>query len=364
MAFDPAANAGPPLDEIQWHTPPQFEAGIHSNSILYYFAQSPFYDKTSNNEVVFQQGLNNQAMSQYLATRELFESRLREMSGLEFIVAQEPAETGPGMGTGVWVINKQTRRKRPPTNPARPEDGPPDEIIVHSTYFVVGENIYMAPTLADVISSRIGAIASAITKTLPIVDQVSDWAPAVGRRYITPSQPSTGAGAGSSTTIYTASRTATPLPEGLPSATATNKPGATKTGGTTNDPILDSLLMEEALLTHERYGTEYMDENPITGKPGEFHLTSTGRKAQQTNKNGGSGAFTLKEAAAALPALNTKGLGAAGSNPLAKGAAAAAAANAVAGKETKSPKTPGGVGGPPKPKRRKSKNVVTTPGAA
>lgn len=155
MAFDPAANAGPPLDEIQWHTPPQFEAGIHSNSILYYFAQSPFYDKTSNNEVVFQQGLNNQAMSQYLATRELFESRLREMSGLEFVVAQEPAETGPGMGTGVWVINKQTRRKRPPTNPARPEDGPPDEIIVHSVYFVVGENIYMAPTLADVLSSRI-----------------------------------------------------------------------------------------------------------------------------------------------------------------------------------------------------------------
>ncbi|KAK3499338.1 mediator of RNA polymerase II transcription subunit 6 [Neurospora hispaniola] len=360
MAFDPAANAGPPLDEIQWHTPPQFEAGIHSNSILYYFAQSPFYDKTSNNEVVFQQGLNNQAMSQYLATRELFESRLREMSGLEFIVAQEPAETGPGMGTGVWVINKQTRRKRPPTNPARPEDGPPDEIIVHSVYFVVGENIYMAPTLADVLSSRIGAIATAITKTIPLVDEVSDWAPAVGRRYITPAQPSAGAGAASGTTNYTASRTATPLPDGLPSTATTNKPGAKAGGGTTtNDPLLDSLLMEEALLTHERYGTEYMDENPITGKPGDFHLTSTGRKTQTKS------ALTLKEAAAALPALNTKGLGAAGSNPLAKGAAAAAAANAnaVTGKETKSPKTPGG-GGPPKPKRRKSKNVITTPGAA
>lgn len=168
MAFDPAANAGPPLDEIQWHTPPQFEGGLHSNSILYYFAQSPFYDKTSNNEVVFQQGLNNQAMSQYLATRELFESRLREMSGLEFIVAQEPAETGPGMGTGVWVINKQTRRKRPPTNPVRPEDGPPDEIIVHSTYFVVGENIYMAPTLADVISSRIVRLPRNKKSSLPV----------------------------------------------------------------------------------------------------------------------------------------------------------------------------------------------------
>lgn len=146
------------------------------------------------------------------------------------------------------------------------------------------------------------------------------------------------------------------MPEGLPSGTTANKSGAKTTA---NDPLLDSLLMEEALLTHERYGTEYMDENPITGKPGDFHLTSTGRKAQTKN------ALTLKEAAAALPALNTKNLGAAGSNPLAKGAAAAAAANAtgVTGKETKSPKTPG-AGGPPKPKRRKSKNVVTTPGAA
>lgn len=67
------------------------------------------------------------------------------MSGLEFIVAQEPAEMAPGTGTGVWVIRKQTRRKRPPEE---------DEIIVHSSYFVVGENIYMAPPASDVLGSR------------------------------------------------------------------------------------------------------------------------------------------------------------------------------------------------------------------
>jgi mediator of RNA polymerase II transcription subunit 6 len=145
MAPDSAAQ-GPPLDEIQWRAPVHFNGGIHDNSVLYYFAQSPFYDKTSNNEVVFQQGLNNPNMLQFLETRAAFESRLKSMSGLEFVVAQEPAETTPGAGTGVWVINKQTRRKR---------QGEEDEIVVHSTYFLVGENIYMAPTLADVISSRI-----------------------------------------------------------------------------------------------------------------------------------------------------------------------------------------------------------------
>lgn len=137
--------AADPLDEIQWRKPPNFEQGIHSNSVLYYFAESPFFDKTSNNAIVFQQGLTNANMTPFLGTRERFEGRLQSMSGLEFIVAQEPAETGPGAGTGVWIINKQTRRKR---------QGEEDEIVVHATYFIVGENIYMAPTLADVISSR------------------------------------------------------------------------------------------------------------------------------------------------------------------------------------------------------------------
>jgi mediator of RNA polymerase II transcription subunit 6 len=68
------------------------------------------------------------------------------MSGLEFIVAQEPAEMAPGTGTGVWVIRKQTRRKR------QPEE---DEITVHSSYYLVGENIYMAATVGDIISNRL-----------------------------------------------------------------------------------------------------------------------------------------------------------------------------------------------------------------
>lgn len=143
---EPGTTAGPPLDEIQWRTPPPFEGGVHNNSVLYYFALSPFYDKTSNNEVLFQQGLNNANMTQYLATRELFEGRLKTMSGLEFVVAQEPAETGPNAGTGIWVINKQNRRKR---------QGEEDEVTVLGTYFISGENIYMAPSLSDILNSRL-----------------------------------------------------------------------------------------------------------------------------------------------------------------------------------------------------------------
>ncbi|KAK5656126.1 hypothetical protein OQA88_4886 [Cercophora sp. LCS_1] len=307
--------AGPPLDEIQWRAPPNFEQGIHTNSVLYYFAQSPFYDKTSNNEIVFQQGLNNANLTQFLATREMFEGRLKTMSGLEFIVSQEPAETGPGAGTGVWVINKQRRQKR---------QGEEDEITVLESYFIVGENIYMAPSLADIISSRLAAISSSVSKILPITDNVQNWSAATGRTYQTPAQSSTSKGRD---TEISTGKTSTPMPD---------------TGGKVNgpkivNPDVDSRLALESLLIHERYGGEYMDENPITGKPGEFHLSSTGRKEKLAVPK--TGPFAVK--GEGLPALNTKIV----ESPLAK-----------TGKETKSPKTPNMA----KPKRRKSK-AATTP---
>lgn len=136
-----------PLDEIQWRSP-QIAAsmqGVHSNSVLFYFAESPFYDRTSNNAVLMSQAMYNPNMFHIIQTREAFEGRLKTMSGLEFIVAQEPAEMAPGTGTGVWVIRKQTRRKR-----ASEED----EITVHSTYYVVGENIYMAAAVSDILGNR------------------------------------------------------------------------------------------------------------------------------------------------------------------------------------------------------------------
>lgn len=143
----PASGSGPPLDEIQWssHAIAEQMQGVHSNSVLFYFAESPFFDRTSNNAVLAAQAMFNQNMYPIIQTREAFERHLKTMSGLEFIVAQEPAEMGPGMGTGVWVIRKQMRRKRDPE----------DDIEVLATYFIVGENIYMAPSLGDILSSRI-----------------------------------------------------------------------------------------------------------------------------------------------------------------------------------------------------------------
>lgn len=95
----------------------------------------------------------NAAMAYIIQTRDAFEGRLRTMSGLEFMVATEasqPSQQNPGRvvgeDTGVWVIRKQNRRKR---------QGEEDQVTVLSSYFVLGENIYMAPSVEKVIGGRL-----------------------------------------------------------------------------------------------------------------------------------------------------------------------------------------------------------------
>lgn len=116
----------------------------------------------------------------------------------------------------------------------------------------------------------------------------------------------------------------------------------------TNQP--SNRLLEEALAIQNQFGDQYMDENPITGKPGDFHLSSTGRKGPVNLS--AAAAANLKKAALlpTLPALNTK---LAAENPLAAGT--------KTGKETKSPKTPGGSSGGLKAKKRKSSKAAVTP---
>lgn len=89
----------------------------------------------------------NPELSHIIQTREAFEGRLKTMQGLEFIVAHDPSDGGgKAEHSGVWVIRKQHRRKK---------QGNEDEVATVSTYFVVGENIYMAPSVGNILSGRL-----------------------------------------------------------------------------------------------------------------------------------------------------------------------------------------------------------------
>lgn len=147
-----AVNAGPasepPLDEVQWFSEESYlrYGGVHLNTVLYYFSTSPFFDMTSNNAIVMKQCHHTEPA--VLQTIENFTHRLKSMSGLEFLVVQQPEITGPGAGTGIYIIRKQTRRKRP---------GQEDEIIPHASYYVSDPYIYQAPTIAAVMGGRMAS---------------------------------------------------------------------------------------------------------------------------------------------------------------------------------------------------------------
>jgi mediator of RNA polymerase II transcription subunit 6 len=154
-----------------------------------------------------------------------------------------------------------------------------------------------------------------------------DFSPALGHTYMPPSTSKTHKSAGSQ--LGQASKENTPMPDSLQTSKKDNS-------SANNSTFLDSRLLEQSLYTHLNYGDEYMDENPITGQPGEFHLSSTGRK-EKDKLMVPAARGPLQTPAKATPAptpLKTN------IPPERKGS-----------KSEKSPKTPG----MPKPKRRKSK---------
>jgi mediator of RNA polymerase II transcription subunit 6 len=138
---------GTPLDELQWREPEAvaYHNGITAENIHLYFMYSPFCDPTSNNKVLELQLKFNEGQYPILLSRTEFETRLRGMQGLEYMIVEGPTKTEPGMNP-VWVIRKQRRTK---------ERGREDSLAVLGSYFAVGENIYQAPSVEDILTCRL-----------------------------------------------------------------------------------------------------------------------------------------------------------------------------------------------------------------
>lgn len=337
----------PPLDEIQWRSPKAQEmGGIHTNTVLPYFAESPFFDATSNNATLTTQALYNPNMFYIIQTREAFEGRLRTMQGLEFMVTHDPSEndTKPEH-SGVWVIRKQNRRKR---------QGAQDEVTGISSYYVVGENIYMAPSLGNILGSRLLSTVTSLTKLLSTASSLPSFTPSLGHTYLppVPKNPTPG----SSLQATQASKEGTPMPGGGTPLPATQETATTaKASKTTSDTGLQGVhMLAYSYDLSDRYANEYMDENPIVGEPGSFKLSKShntslatsmttsksSSQAQEVSKPSSQSTETATPAKSAVPTpqLKTEDLPA----PIRKG---------TKGGE-KSPTTPGTK---EKKSRRKSK---------
>jgi len=171
---------------------------------------------------------------------------------------------------------------------------------------------------------------SSLNKFISSAAALPDFSPALGHTYMPPVTSNRLKSSESQSQLNQTSKENTPLPDSLQSKKSL--PSA----NSNNSTYIDNRLLEDSLNIMSNYGDEYMDENPITGAPGEFHLSSTGRTVKDklmVPKIGKSPLQTSNKSAPQPPTLKTDILPRKGS------------------KSDKSPKTPG----IPKPKRRKSK---------
>ena len=123
--------------------------------MLWYFAQSPFFEKTSQNQELITQYGGTPLEGRFLGTKKGWHDQLRMRRGVSYVVHHDPIETntqfdGPKAKeqSNVWVIRKQRR------------DEPQDEssVRVLGYYFILNDAIYEAPSMASVLSTRMVCI--------------------------------------------------------------------------------------------------------------------------------------------------------------------------------------------------------------
>jgi mediator of RNA polymerase II transcription subunit 6 len=252
------------------------------------------------------------------------------MQGLEFVVSYDPLQAAAQTDTSfahepsnIWVIRKQNRRKR---------SGFEDEVSVISTFFVVGDAIYMAPSVASVVGNRIvcsvlslnpppttrsewhanisvffsylqlSAVTS-LSRFMKTASTLPTFTPSYGHTYMPPGARSKEPNQQSSQQ----SKESTPMPDAPSDTQSISKTNLGVSATTPNYQDTRSLAESFNLLT--RYGDEFMDENPLAGEPGSFILSRTGGEGGGAGKQAapktGAGPSSLSVPASGPPGRAT-----------------------------------------------------------
>ncbi|KAH3976745.1 mediator of RNA polymerase II transcription subunit 6 [Parastagonospora nodorum] len=258
-----------------------------ANNFAWYFANSQFYDASSLNQAVFSSHQADPAKFETLHNRRDFERAVQNIKhGLQFMVAGEPQGEGQP-----WLLQRQ--HKVPNAE---------DEVETHveGNYYNQGFYIRQAPSVLDVVRARMLAISTRLQQVAELSQNMTHWTPATGYSYYPPSYDS-------SKPTETASRIGSPTlapmdldqPEGTTTAAQPSEPAESTT------EFSDALFMQSLMLTN-RYGDEYMDENPLKGEPGAFVFTNTKNAVGERNKAQAQAASQPAAAAAAAAAVTSR----------------------------------------------------------
>lgn len=255
-----------PLDEVLWRAPEWIQMfGLRTDNVLEYFSQSPFYDRSSNNQVLKMQSQFNEN----LHGRPDLSAELKNMQGIEFVIslAKEPE---------MWVIRKQNRLN-------------PHEAKQLATYFVIRENIFMAPNVYSVVSSRLLSTVLSLNKALSKAVTLPTYSPSQGYSYIddTSSLTTDDASAtpkSSSTTTASKQGTKSSYSSPMPSSASSSQTPGNSQNINNNIPIpsvddrLSHLHMDRALAYSMSNSTVYLDSAEL----GSTAIVSDSNQSKQT----------------------------------------------------------------------------------
>lgn len=195
-----------PLDELQWKSPEWIQAfGLRTDNVLDYFAESPFFNKTSNNQVIKMQRQFSQVPGEPMQNQDnkprsndldvmgagpgqqrehdefayadpmrklllakypvhaILERELARMKGIEYVLAyvREP---------DFWVIKKQERVSA-------------SQIRVLQDYYVIGANVYQSPTIFKIVQSRVMSASYHLSETLKQLQKLTQFQPSQGTQF-------------------------------------------------------------------------------------------------------------------------------------------------------------------------------------
>lgn len=329
----------------------QFNFPFMSDNMLHhYFANSPFFDWTTKNGLEIQQCQADPYGWQFSHNRKDFEAQIASRNGSEYMIAEGEqmefdAEGRPAKG-GVYVIRKQDRTKGVPPKSR-------DAVETLATYYVIGENVYQAPSVADVLGTRLLSASTALNNCFSQASALPQWSPTTGHTY--PTISSTTNTNGKNPTSTTGSNTPRSREGSISadirsgSSAPTNSQQQQAAQSTTSDAHATRLLRDSLVQSLTYADDPFTDENPLQGEPGSLTFVSSTAAAKKRKADAEAAARAKEEANAAAAAAAAL----VASKPASPaGAGAGAASPPSPGKVTKKAK---------EKKRRKSKHNAQSP---
>jgi len=189
-----------------------------------------------------------------------------------------------------------------------------------------------------------------MSKFLDVASSLPQFTPALGHRYFLPSTrtfetPST-------SQASQQSREGTPVLASQSQSDAARPPSVTSSAASSST-VADTQALYESFSQFVRYGSEYMDENPLIGGPGSFVFSSS-KHHLQSQQQAAQKAKVAKEQIVSQRSEDTTPQPSRPSTPQLK------VDTVPLGKKNNKEGTKAVSGAAPKPKRRKSR-VATSP---